>query len=88
MGDDREPKVVAEYVSEFEANIVRNMLQSEGIPCEVSGGALAGMRAEAPGLVQLLVPAGFEEKALKLLNEHDERRASDAEFEGEDEDGN
>ena len=84
MGDDREPKVVAEYVSEFEANIVRNMLRSEGIPCEVSGGALAGFRAEAPNMVRLLVPAGFEEQALKLLIEHDQSRGADAESQDDD----
>ena len=84
MGDDREPKVVAEYMSEFEANIVRNMLVSEGIPCEVSGGALAGLRAEAPGLVQLLVPASFEEQARNLLAEHDASSEKDQDVPDED----
>lgn len=73
-GDHREPKVVAEYVSEFEANIVCGMLREEGVPCEVAGGALAGFRAEAPNMVRVIVPADFEERALKLLIEHDQAR--------------
>ncbi len=77
MSKHEEPKVVAEYVSEFEANIVCNMLREEGIPCQIMGGTLAGFRAEAPNLVRLLVPAEFEERALRVLIEHDATRASD-----------
>ena len=77
MGDHKEPKVVASYQSEFEANIVRNMLRESGIPCEVMGGSLAGFRAEAPAMVKLLVPADFEEQALKMLIDHDAEREDD-----------
>lgn len=72
MSKHPEPIVIGAYQSEFEANIVQNMLRNEGIPCEVSGGMLGGMRAEAPGLVEVLVPADFEDKARALLAKHEE----------------
>lgn len=72
-----DPVVVGEYPSEFEASIVRNMLSAEGIPAEVQGGMVAGFRAEVPGMVRVIVPAGFQERALKLLVDIDRARIDD-----------
>ena len=65
-----EPAVVAVYKTEFEASLTKNMFVEAGIPCELVGAMTAGFRAEAPGEVKVLVPASFEEQALKLLIEH------------------
>jgi len=73
MSEHPEPVVIGAYQSEFEANIVSNMLRNEGVPCEVSGGMLGGMRAEAPGFVEVLVPAEFAERARALLDQHKDR---------------
>ncbi len=73
MSEHPEPVVIGAYQSEFEANIVSNMLRNEGIPCEVSGGMLGGMRAEAPGFVEVLVPAEFAERARALIDKHQDR---------------
>jgi hypothetical protein len=67
MSEHPEPVVIGAYQTEFEANIVRNQLRSEGIPSEVLGGSLGGMRAEAPGLVEVLVPADQADRARALL---------------------
>lgn len=72
MSEHPEPVVVGAYQSEFEANIVCSMLRSEGVPCEVSGGTVGGMRAEAPGLVEVLVPAAQAERARALIAAYDE----------------
>ncbi len=77
MSKHPEPIVIGAYQSEFEANIVQNMLRNEGIPCEVSGGMLGGMRAEAPGLVEVLVPADFEDRARALLQKHEDAGADE-----------
>tara|TARA_E500000318_G_scaffold2060_1_gene2860 strand:- start:177124 stop:177375 length:252 start_codon:yes stop_codon:yes gene_type:complete len=73
MSEHPEPVVIGAYQSEFEANIVSNMLRNEGVPCEVSGGMLGGMRAEAPGFVEVLVPAEFAERARALIEKHEDR---------------
>lgn len=70
MSEHPEPVVIGAYSSEFEANIVCNMLRNEGVPSEVSGGMIGGMRAEAPSLVQVLVPAEYAERAKALIESH------------------
>jgi len=67
--DHGDPVVVARYTTEFEAILSKNMLMEADIPCQVVGGMTAGFRAETPGIVKVLVPASFEEAALKLLLE-------------------
>lgn len=59
--------MVAECHSEFEATIVKNQLVEAGIPAQVSGGTIGGFRAEAPGLVQVLVSAANAARARELL---------------------
>lgn len=59
--------MIAQYRTEFEAALVRNTLREAGIPCELAGIHTAGFRAEAPGWVQVLIPARFEARARALL---------------------
>jgi hypothetical protein len=68
MSEHPEPVVIGAYQTEFEANVVCNQLRSEGIPSQVVGGSLGGMRAEAPGLVEVLVPADQAARARALLD--------------------
>lgn len=68
MKNHDEPVVIGEYPSEFEAMIVKNQLVEAGIPAEVSGGTIGGFRAEAPGLVQVLVGAANAERARAVLS--------------------
>ena len=77
--DHGEPVSVAQYKTEFEAALTKNMLVEAGIPCEIVGGMTAGFRAETPGFVKVLVPASFEEEALKLIVEQGKH-----ELEGDD----
>ncbi|MDF1810481.1 MAG: hypothetical protein P1U42_12395 [Phycisphaerales bacterium] len=70
--DHGDPVVVARYTTEFEAILTKNMFIEADIPCQVVGGMTAGFRAETPGIVKVLVPASFEEAALKLLLEQGE----------------
>lgn len=72
--EHKEPVVVGEYMSEFEAEIIKNLLTDAGIPCQVSGGTISGFRAEAPNRVQVLVPAGYEAKARAILDQHEQDR--------------
>jgi len=66
--EHKEPVVVGEYQSEFEATIIKNMLLDNDVPAEVSGATISGFRAEAPNMVQVIVPAGFEQRARELLD--------------------
>jgi len=67
-----EPVVVGEYPTEFEATIIKNLLVEAGIHAMVSGGTIGGFRAEAPGMVQVLVAAGSESRARELIAGHGE----------------
>lgn len=71
MSTHDEPVVVGTYQSEFEASIVKNMLVEAGIPAEVSGGTIGGFRAEAPGLVEVIVAADNAARAWALVAEHE-----------------
>jgi len=71
------PVVVAKYPTEFEASLIKNMLVNAGIPSQVAGGITAGFRAETPGMVQVLVPGGFEEEARLLIEEFEAGEGSD-----------
>lgn len=83
MTDHRAPVVLARYPTEFEAALVRGILLNAGIPCEIAGIHTAGFRAEAPGMVDVLVPANREAEARSVLDAGDSQ--DDQEFIGEDE---
>ena len=65
-----EPVVIGRYETEFEAVLAKNMLSEAGVPAQVLGGITAGFRAESLGMVKLMVPSAFEERALELMIEH------------------
>lgn len=65
-----EPVVIGRYTTEFEAILAKNMLSEAGIPAQVLGGITAGFRAESLGMVKLMVPSNFEERALELMIKH------------------
>lgn len=53
----------------MDAHVAKGLLESEGVPCHVSGGFLAGGIGELPplGLVQVLVADEDEGRALDIL---------------------
>jgi hypothetical protein len=65
------PVIVAEYPNEFTATLAKQALEAEGIPCQLLGIHTAGFRAEAPGTVRLMVPAGREVEARAVLDDFD-----------------
>lgn len=84
-----DPVVVGRYETEFEGMLIKNMLTEAGIPSEVVGGMTAGFRAETPGMVKVMVPGEYAERALELLIEDDEEsrlRGEELDYEDDDED--
>ncbi len=77
MTDHRAPVVLARYPTEFEAALVRGILLNAGIPCEIAGIHTAGFRAEAPGMVDVLVPADREAEARSLIEQETETDDTD-----------
>ncbi|MEZ6137446.1 MAG: DUF2007 domain-containing protein [Pirellulaceae bacterium] len=57
MSDPRSPQIVASFAHEMPAGILANELQSHGIEARVVGATLAGLAAEAPAEVSVVVPA-------------------------------
>ena len=57
MNDKNEPVTLAFFPQELHAQMLADALQDEGIESEVSGGVTGGFRAEAPGMVKVLVRA-------------------------------
>lgn len=82
MTDHRAPVVLARYPTEFEAALVRGILLNAGIPCEIAGIHTAGFRAEAPGMVDVLVPANREAEARSLIEQ--EAEADDTDWTDDD----
>ena len=63
--------VVARFPDELSALLVVADLESQGIKATVVGGLTAQLRAEAPGLVSVLVRAGDLERAQQVLSEEE-----------------
>ena len=97
MADPRDTVVIARFPDELSALLLVGDLEAEGIPATVLGGLTAQLRAEAPGLVSVLVRRGDLVRAERLLAERapppgweDEAEAMDPEgedLEGEDPEG-
>ena len=92
MADPRDTVVIARFPDELSALLLVGDLEAEGIPATVLGGLTAQLRAEAPGLVSVLVRRGDLVRAERLLAERapppgweDEAEAADRE--GEDREG-
>lgn len=75
------PIVIAEFPHEFTATLAKQALEAAGIPCQMTGIHTAGFRAEAPGMVRVLVPASREAEARAIMEdflaEPDEPAGSD-----------
>ena len=92
VADPRDTVVIARFPDELSALLLVGDLEAEGIPATVLGGLTAQLRAEAPGLVSVLVRRGDLVRAERLLAERapppgweDEAEAMD--LEGEDPEG-
>ena len=92
VADPRDTVVIARFPDELSALLLVGDLEAEGIPATVLGGLTAQLRAEAPGLVSVLVRRGDLVRAERLLAERapphgweDEAEAMDSE--GEDPEG-
>lgn len=71
------PAVLAEVENEFQANVIIGELKSHGINASTTGNFTAGFRAEAPGLIQIVVSNKDFVAATKAL---EQIRQSDAEI--------
>lgn len=97
VADPRDTVVIARFPDELSALLLVGDLEAEGIPATVLGGLTAQLRAEAPGLVSVLVRRGDLVRAERLLAERapppgweDEAEAMDPDGEnpeGEDPEG-
>jgi hypothetical protein len=67
-----DPIIVARPATEFEAAILRGVLDAEGIRSWILGGLTSGFRAEAPGKTKLAVRAADAEKAREILARSDD----------------
>lgn len=61
---------VACFPSEWEANVVVSLLETEGIRATANGGFTAGFRAEAPGSVCVLVNAVDQSAADNVVQDY------------------
>jgi hypothetical protein len=66
-------EVVAEVYGDLEAEIIRGLLQAEGIPVTLSkegAGQAIGLQVGAMGEVQVLVPTDHVEKARGIVDDY------------------
>lgn len=69
MNDSTEPVTLAAFTDEIFAVMLVDALSEEGIDAEVAGGITGGFRAEAPGMVKVLVHAGDLKAATAFFTE-------------------
>ena len=69
MTDPKEPITLAFFPQELHAQLLADALQEAGIEAEVSGGVTGGFRAEAPGMVKVLIHAEDKDKATAVFEE-------------------
>ena len=62
-----DPVVLTTRPNETLASLLVSALREEGIECQMAGMYTSGMRAEAPGQVQILVHAGDLDRAREVL---------------------
>lgn len=67
MNEDVSLVKLTTAATEWEAAMVVNRLQSAGIAASATGGFTAGFRAEAPGVVNVLVDSRDRDKALEVV---------------------
>lgn len=61
--DLRPPEVLAKFPNEIEASVIANVLQAQGIKVALTGVNTASFRAEAPGMVSVMVPQEDADRA-------------------------
>ncbi len=69
MVDPNAPCVLTSVANEIEAAAIATALADYGIEAAVTGGFTAGFKAEAPGLVQILVKESDLDRAKPALAE-------------------
>lgn len=69
MADPSDSIVLARFPDELSALLLVADLEAEGIPAQVLGGLTAQLRAEAPGLVSVLVRRGDLVRAERVVAE-------------------
>ena len=67
---DAKTVVVAHVANEWNATLLADVLRDQGVDAEVSGALTSEFRAEAPGLVRVIVPDTQVERAREVLAEH------------------
>ncbi len=69
--DKADPTVVLALVpNEWQATLIATALRDRGINAQVTGATTAGFRAEAPGMVRVIVPRSQLQDARAALAEH------------------
>mgnify|MGYP006218583951 CR=1 FL=1 len=63
MTDHSEPITLAAFPDEMYAQMLVDALSDQGIMAEVAGGITGGFRAEAPGMVKVLIRASDKQRA-------------------------
>jgi hypothetical protein len=71
MADPNDLVVLRRVPDELSALLLVGDLESQGIPATVIGGLTAQLRAEAPGLVSVMVRRGDLARAEELLAENE-----------------
>jgi hypothetical protein len=66
----------------IEANLLKGMLQNEGVPAAVTGADLVGAYSGVPKVcdVRLLVPARYQQRAAAILARYESERAAGGEW--------
>lgn len=70
--DPNAPVMVGEFRTELEASFIVQKLEDHGVRAWTTGELTAGMRAEAPGWVKVLVRAVDADRAREALGDEDE----------------
>ena len=79
MTEESRTSIVAQLTNEWHANILADVLRDQGINAEVSGALTSQFRAEAPGLVRVIVPEEQYKTAMAALVEH-QKEASEIDW--------
>lgn len=69
MTDHSEPITLAVFPDEMYAQMLVDALSDQGIMAQVAGGVTGGFRAEAPGMVKVLVRATDAERAKSVFTD-------------------
>lgn len=69
--DPSTPRKLATFNTSYEASVFVAKLERRGIDAKIVGGMVAGFQAEAPGYVDVLVPASEYDIAVEAAQEID-----------------